>query len=147
MKPSHYGDYTLSLSSSCVVCAVPVVTDYCVLKGRLCLLWHGDVLLIWRDHAGLCFSQTSHNLQHSLDIVLRWLGCFCLQRKEGEECVRVFKFQLLGFCIPLVSEQTETYLTGICSQCVFGLLWPSLRWCIGSLISVLGRSATFFMVR
>ena len=147
MKPSHYGNYTLSLSSSCVVCADPVVADYCVLKGRLCLLWHGDVLFIWRDHAGLCFSQTRHNLQHSSDIVLRWPGCVLFLAEGGEEYVRVFKFQLLGFCIPFVSEQTETYLTGICSQCVFGLLSPSLRWCIGSLISVLGRSATFFMVR
>ena len=27
------------------------------------------------------------------------------------------------------------------------LFWPSLRWCIGSVISVLGRSAPFFMVK
>ena len=36
---------------------------------------------------------------------------------------------------------------GICSQCVFGLFPPSLRWCIGSMISVLARSASFVMVR
>ena len=36
---------------------------------------------------------------------------------------------------------------GICSQCVFGLFPPSLRWCIGSMISVLASLASFVMVR
>ena len=83
---------------------------------------HGDVSFIWRDHAGLCYSQTSENIQRVFDIVLRLVGFVCLQQKDGEEegYVRVLKFQPLCVCIPLVSKQTETYLMGICSQCVFG---------------------------
>ena len=38
--------------------------------------------------------------------------------------MRVFKFQPPGSGISLVSEWTEIYLTGICSQSVFGLLSP-----------------------
>ena len=45
LKPHHFLDYTLHVSSSFCVCPDPVVADYCILKGRLCLLWHGDVAL------------------------------------------------------------------------------------------------------
>ena len=86
----------------------------------------GDDSFIWRDHAGLCYSQTSQNIQRILDIVLREVGFVCLQQeeREGEGYVRVLKFQPLCVCIPLVSKQAETYLMGICSQFVFCLLSP-----------------------
>ena len=83
---------------------------------------HGDVSIIWRDHEGLCYNQTSHNSQRVLDIVLRLVGFVSLREEEGY--VRVLKFQPLCVCIPLVSKQTETYLMGICSQFVFCLLSP-----------------------
>ena len=83
---------------------------------------HGDVSIIWRDHEGLCYNQTSQNSQRVLDIVLRLVGFVCLREEEGY--VRVLKFQPLCVCIPLVSKQTETYLMGICSQFVFCLLSP-----------------------
>ena len=44
------------------------------------------------------------------------LACVCsFAEGRGEECVRLIRlliFQLLGFCISLVSEQIETYMLG-----------------------------------
>ena len=83
--------------------------------------------------------EFSAKFRHSFS--LAWV-CLFAAGGGGAIC-EIIGIQTAWFCIPLVSEQMETYLMGIFSQCVFGLLSPSLRWCIGSLISVLGRSATF----
>ena len=49
----------------------PVVADYCILKAKIVSAVYGDVSVIWRDHAGLCFSQTSQDISAQfLDIVL-----------------------------------------------------------------------------
>ena len=50
------------------------------------------------------------------------LACVCLFAEGGrKKYVRLLEFQLLSFCIPLVSEQTETYMLGtvlnVCLVC------------------------------
>ena len=87
--------------------------------------------------------EFSAQFRHSSSLICVFL--FAAGGKRGK--CEIIEIRTSWFCIPLVSEQTETYLTGICSQSVFGLLSPSLRWCIGSLIYVFGRSAALFMVR
>ena len=101
------------------------MADHCILKGRLCLLGHVDVPFIWIDCAGLCFSQSSQELQHSFDIVLRKLESVCFQREEGKEYVRLLKFLLLGSCISIGfgtdRDLPDGDLFSMCVRFCFGL--------------------------
>ena len=56
------------------------------------------------------------------------LACVCLFAEGGgKEYVRLLELQLLGFCIPLVSEQTETYVLGSALNVCLVCFRPHLR--------------------
>ena len=61
--------------------------------------------------------------------------------------MRVLKFLLLGYVFHWISGTDRDLPDGDLFSMCFGFVLASLRWCIGSVISVLGRSATFFMVK
>ena len=69
----------------------------------------------------LCFSQSSQDFQDIFDIVLASL-CLFVSARGGEGICESIEIPTSWFMYSIGSEQTETYLMGICSQCVFGFV-------------------------
>ena len=77
LKPSYYGKYILYLSNFCWNSTNPVVADYCILKGRLCLLCMAMFLSsgeIMQDCATANKPEYSARFRHSS--LLGWVCLF-----------------------------------------------------------------------
>ena len=124
LKPSHYGEYFFT-NQTLLKFHKPCVADYCILKGRLCLLCMAMFLFIWRDHAGLCTAKQarySARFRHSSS--LGWVCLFAARGGGGEGYVRVLKFQPL-LCLYSIGFETDGDLTdGNLFSVVFCLLSP-----------------------